>query len=148
MPRSVKAENNLGLAYEGLYRPEQAMQAYRQAIEWQKSDPHPSEQPLLNLGNLLLASGHPEEAIPYLRQAEELSPGDVKIHIAMGKLYQKQEAWEKAALEFQRAISITPKDAALHFQLGQIYRREGLSDQAKAEFALVTQLNGDHATTP
>jgi putative alpha-1,2-mannosidase len=50
MPGSVKAENNLGLAYQGLYQPEKAIAAYRQAIEWQKNDRQPSEQPYINPG--------------------------------------------------------------------------------------------------
>ena len=53
-PRSVKGENNLGLAYEALNRNDDAVTAYRTAIAWQRDDPAPSEQPLLNLAILLL----------------------------------------------------------------------------------------------
>ena len=34
-PRSVKAEDNLGLSYEGLNRTEEAIAAYRNAIAWE-----------------------------------------------------------------------------------------------------------------
>ena len=61
-PRSVKGENNLGLAYEALNRNDDAVQAYRTAIAWQKDDPAPSEQPLLNLAILLLHRNQVAEA--------------------------------------------------------------------------------------
>ena len=40
LARSVKAENNLGLSYEGLNRTEDAIAAYRQAIAWQQDESH------------------------------------------------------------------------------------------------------------
>ncbi|WP_433967502.1 tetratricopeptide repeat protein [Tunturiibacter gelidiferens] len=79
MPGSVKAENNLGLAYEGLYQPEKAIAAYRQAIEWQKNDQQPSEQPYINLGKLLVEEDHAEEGLPFLLRGEQLAPGDEKL---------------------------------------------------------------------
>lgn len=49
-PHHAKAENNLGLIFESEAKPEEAMQAYRKATEWQEQSAHPSEQPHLNLG--------------------------------------------------------------------------------------------------
>src|SRR5665213_1146546 len=55
-PGRLKVENNLGLAYEGLNRTDDAVIAYRQAIAWQaaNSPEKPSEQPLLNLAIVLI----------------------------------------------------------------------------------------------
>ena len=62
--QSVKAENNLGLALEGLTRDGEAEAAYRQALVWQDAGQagSASEQPLLNLAILLLHSLHTAEA--------------------------------------------------------------------------------------
>jgi len=38
-PKAVKAENNLGLAYEGMNQLDDAIKAYRQAIAWQDAGP-------------------------------------------------------------------------------------------------------------
>jgi hypothetical protein len=39
------------------------MAAYREAIEWQRDKPNPSEQPYINLGKLLMVGEHSEEAL-------------------------------------------------------------------------------------
>lgn len=140
MPQSVKAENNLGLAYEGHYEPEKAMAAYREAIEWQKDMPNPSEQPYINLGNLLMAGEHPEEALALLLKAEMISPKDEVTHVAIGKLYLKQAELKKAEEELRLAVEIAPKDAPAHYLLGRIYQNEGLVERANTEFALVAEL--------
>lgn len=146
MPRSVKAENNLGLALEGLNHPEEAIRVYRQAIAWQAGDEHPSEQPLLNLGVLLADRNALDEALPLLQKAEALAPTDGKIHAALGKLYARQLALPEAQKEFEQAVTAEPKDAALHFQLGQVYRKEGLQAQAKEELARAAALDGTHSS--
>ena len=143
MPQSVKAENNLGLAYEGLNRPEAAAAAYRQAIAWQREKPGPSEQPLLNLGTLLLDQTKPDEAAPLLKEAEELSPRDPKIHAALGKLYRMKNDLAAAQSEFEQAVALDPDSVGLHFQLGQIYRKEGFGTKAAAEFETVSRLGGN-----
>jgi tetratricopeptide (TPR) repeat protein len=148
MPGSVKAENNLGLAYEGLYQPEKATAAYRQAIEWQKNDRQPSEQPYINLGKLLIEKEHAEEALPYLLRAEELSPANEQTHVVIGGLYQKQGDLKKAQDELEQAVEITPKDAAAHFLLGRIYRSQGLLEKANTEFALVADLHKTQTAKP
>jgi tetratricopeptide (TPR) repeat protein len=148
MPGSVKAENNLGLAYEGLYQPEKAIAAYRQAIEWQKNDLQPSAQPYINLGKLLVEEDHADEGFPFLLRGEQLAPGDEKIHFLIGELYKRQGDLKKAQDELEEAVEIDPKDSAAHFLLGGVYRSEGLLDKANAEFALLDRLHqADHQTT-
>jgi Tfp pilus assembly protein PilF len=148
MPESVKTENNLGLALEGLYQPEQAAAAYRQAIEWQKDSLHPSEQPFLNLGKLLMDGAQTEAAATLLRRAEQLSPNEEEPHLGLGKLYSKQGDLKTAQDELQQAVAIAPNDVAAHFMLGRIYRNEGLVNQADLEFARVEQLNRADSSKP
>ncbi len=132
-PRWVKAEDNLGLAYEGLNQPEEAIKAYRQAIAWQQNDPHPSEQPLLNLAILLTDRNQLDEALALLQQAARLAPKDSKVHGALGKAYARRGALPQAQTELEQAVAGDPKNAGLHFQLGQVYRKQGLADRAAAE---------------
>ena len=147
-PQLVKAENNLGLAYEALNRPDDAVAAYRQAIAWQQASASPSEQPLLNLGTLLVDRYRLDEALPLLRQAVSIAPGNGKIHTALGKLYQRKGDLPHAQAEFEQAVALDPKSASLHFQLGQVYRRLGQKTKAAAEFAQASALDGAHSSDP
>lgn len=139
-PKSVKAENNLGLAFEGLNQPEQAMRCYREAIEWDKANPHRSEQPLLNLGILLTDRNQLDEALPLLQQAEALSPRDPKIHSSLGKLFARRNQLPQAQAELELAVNEDPENSALRFQLGQVYRRQGLTARATEELRKASEL--------
>jgi Flp pilus assembly protein TadD len=145
-PQSVKAENNLGLSYEGLNRTEDAIIAYRNAIKWQQDSPHPSEQPLVNLGIVLLHQGKLPAAEQLLTQAAAIAPRDPTIREQLGHLYLQLNQLGKAQEQFEQAIALNPENPALHFLLGRVYRAEGEDEKAKAEFARSTTLSGYHST--
>jgi Flp pilus assembly protein TadD len=145
-PRSVKGENNLGLAYEALNRNEDAVRAYRNAIAWQKDDPAPSEQPLLNLAILLQHRNQLPEAQQLLEQAAEIVPKDPRIHENLGQVYLHTDRVADAVKEFADAVRLEPQNPRYHYLLGQAYRRTGEEAQAKQEFARSAALNGAHST--
>lgn len=145
-PRSVKAENNLGLAYEALNRNDDAVRAYRTAIAWQKDDPAPSEQPLLNLAILLQHRNQLPEAQQLLEQAAKIAPKEPRIHENLGQVYLHTDRAGDAAKEFADAVRFAPQNPRYHYLLGQAYRRTGDEAQAKAEFARSAALNGAHST--
>ena len=141
-PKSVKAENNLGLSYEALNQVDAAMAAYRQAIEWQNQGPRDqlSEQPLLNLGIVLLHRNELTAAEPFLAKAATLAPKDPRIHEQLGHLYMQKADYVASERELQQACALDPKNSSLHFLLGQTYRHLGKLQDAKAEFAVSAQL--------
>lgn len=145
-PKSVKAENNLGLAYEAMNQVDAAMAAYRQAIEWQNqaSGDQMSEEPLLNLSVVLLHRGNLAEAEGLLTKAAVLAPKDPRIHEQLGHLYMQKAAYEAAERELRQACELDPKNSSLHFLLGQAYRHLGKLPEATAEFAVSAKL----ANTP
>jgi tetratricopeptide (TPR) repeat protein len=145
-PRDVKAEDNLGLSYAALERREDAMAAYRTAIDWQSDSIVKDAGPFIDRGTLLLEENHAKEAIPDLSQAVALSPQEFRAHRELGKAYAKTNELAKAQLELEKAVALEPQDAALHYVLGQIYRREGLLDKAKAEFARTAELNSNRSS--
>lgn len=144
-PKSVKAENNLGLAYEATNQVDAAVAAYRHAIEWQNQGPHDqlSEQPLLNLGIVLLHRGNLDEAEPLLVKAAALAPKDPRIHEQLGHLYMQKTDYGTAEHELQKACELDPKSSSLHYLLGQAYRHLGKAQEAKAEFAVSARLAND-----
>jgi Flp pilus assembly protein TadD len=146
-PRSVKGENNLGLSYEALNRNDDAVRAYRTAIAWQKDDPVPSEQPLLNLAILLQHRNQVPEAQQLLEQAVKIAPKEPRIHENLGQVYLHTDRAADAVKEFATAVHLAPSNPRYHFLLGQAYRRTGKDEQAKQEFARSAALNGAHSTT-
>lgn len=141
-PRLVKAENNLGVVYEGQNMPAKAIEAYKLAIAWQQADPHPSEQPLLNYGKLLLTQNHLDQALPLLRSAVAIAPNDVKCNEEFARALDKQGSFPDAIQSMANAVRLQPDSARLHFELGQIYRHAGQEDKARQELTLSQHLYG------
>jgi tetratricopeptide (TPR) repeat protein len=145
-PRDVKAEDNLGLSYQGLGRNEEAAAAFRQAIDWQAGSALKDPGPYINLGALLIETGKPEEALPLLLQAKAIASRDVKARRELGKAYMALNRLDDAKPELVRAVELAPESAPAHFVLGQLYRKLGMVDKAKVEFSRYAELNGTHST--
>lgn len=139
-PHNARAENNIGLIYESSAKPEEALAAYRQAVEWQQGSSRPSEQPYLNLGNLLLTLEKPEEALPVLEKAVSLAPGNSLCHLKLGMVYLRLNRMSDAHKELQEAVRQNPNDAVAHYQLGRYYKQIKKLDEAKAEFQRVEEI--------
>jgi Flp pilus assembly protein TadD len=146
-PRSIKGEDNLGLAYEALNRNDEAVHAYRTAIALQKDDPAQSEQPLLNLAILLLHRNQVEEAEQLLEQAAKIAPKEPRIHENLGQAYLRTGRAADAVKEIAAAVTLAPENPRYHYLLGQAYRRQGDDAHAKQEFARSAALNGSHSTS-
>jgi tetratricopeptide (TPR) repeat protein len=147
-PGSVKVENNLGLAYEGLNRTDDAVTAYRQAIAWQDaSSPQKlSEQPLLNLGIVLLHRGELAEAQSLMLRAVAIAPRDPRIQEQLGQIYMQQGNFSEAQKHLEVATRLDPEKSNLHFLLGQAYRHLGRQQEAKTEFDAAARLANSSAT--
>lgn len=143
-PRSVLTQDNLGLALQGLNKPDEAIAAYREALAWQAGAAHPSAEPALNLGILLTDRGQLAEARQLLEQAEALAPSEPRVHTALGKLYARLGELPKAQTELEQAATASPTDASLHFQLGQVLRREGKAGESAAELRKAASLEKEH----
>ena len=141
-PASAKAENNLGLTFEGLNRVDDAISAYRKAVAMQAASSHPSEQPLLNLARVLIDRNQLDECQQLLQQAQQIAPHDWKILAQFGRLYTEKGDLSAARNVLEQAVTIEPQRGALHFQLGQVYKKSGEFEKAKTEFATTERLMG------
>jgi tetratricopeptide (TPR) repeat protein len=145
-PKSVKAEDNLGLSYQGLGRFDDAIAAYRTAIAWQAGTKQKDSGPYVDLGTLFVDNDRPREAIPELLNAIALAPDDERAHRELGKAYLHIDDLGKAQVELERAVQLAPRNAPAHFMLAQVYRRRGLADKAKEESERYIALAGAHST--
>jgi tetratricopeptide (TPR) repeat protein len=141
-PQNVKAEDNLGLSYEGLNRTEEAFAAYRTAIEWEANAVEKNSGPFLDLGSLLVETGRVEEGLPHLLEAVRLSPEDYRTHRQLGKAYTRLNQLDKARIELEKAVELAPQNAPVHFMLSQVYRKQGLMDKVKLETDRYAALTG------
>ena len=147
-PRSAKTLNNLGLTLEAMNRPTQALTSYARAIAEQGSAPHPSEQPLLNQGALLITLNRGPEAIAPLRRAIEIAPACVRCHEELARALAATGQLPPAIEQLNLAIRLEPTNPRLHFQLGRTLRRAGLTQQGDAELKQSAALYGTHSSVP
>jgi Flp pilus assembly protein TadD len=145
-PHDIKAENNLGLSYQGLNRTEEAKQAYQNAIAWQKDSPYKDAQPFLNSGILLLEQDQPSQALPYLENAAALAPHNPKVLEQLGRAYDLLGMREKARRALETAVALAPNASGLHYKLGQVYRSEGKNQLAQQQFDICARLNSTHSS--
>jgi len=146
-PQNVKSEDNLGLAYAGLNRANDAVAAYRSAIEWQKDAPTKNPGPFIDLADLLLDQNRTDEAVPYLREAIQIAPKDSKAHELLGKAYLRLDKFPLAQEELEEAAQLAPQNANLPCMLGPIYRKQGLIEKANRVIERCAFLNGTHSST-
>lgn len=146
-PRNIKAETNVGLSYEALERPDEAAQAFQNAISWQAEASAKDPEPFIELGHLYVNQNQPEKAVPYLTQSIAILPKVSKAHEELGKAYSLLNKFPEAQAELEKAIELTPQAPNLHCLLAPVYRKQGLADKAKAEFDRCTTLSGTHSTS-
>ena len=116
------------------------MEAYRKAITWQENNQHPSEQPYVNLGNLLMEQGQTKEALALLERAVALAPNDAFCHMTLGVAYRQGGKLDQAQRELEAATRLEPDNPTAHYQLGRLYKEQHALDRAQAEFEKTAEL--------
>ncbi len=106
--------------------PEEAMAAYRQALELEPglADAH------LNLGRLLHERAETAEAEKHYRRAQELLPEDPTPAYNLGVALQDQKKLEEAARAYEAALVNDPTLADAHYNLAGIYEDLGEPEAA------------------
>jgi Flp pilus assembly protein TadD len=145
-PKNVKTEDNLGLAFAGLGRADDALAAYHTAMEWQTDAPAKNPGPFIDLADLLLDQNRSAEAIPYLHEAIQIAPHDSKAHELLGKAYSRLDRLAEAQAELEKAAELAPQNANLPCMLGPIYRKQGLTEKARLALDRCASLNGTHSS--
>ncbi len=138
-PNLVNALNNLGMAYNGQKKYEEALKILKRLL---KIDPDHIEAHT-NLGMAYQGLGRLDEAVAEYEQALARKSHRIKFRAAtryrLGTIYQKQQRLDRAADEFRRALSIDSTYLPTHFSLGEIHALQG--DTARAIASYETFLN-------
>jgi tetratricopeptide (TPR) repeat protein len=141
-PHDPKAEDYLGLILESENRKEDAIQAYKASIAWQKESGRASEHPYLHLAMLYDAQGKSELAIEPLVEGLKINPQSALLYDRLGQVYLHLKRYQEAREKLEKALKLDPRNAGAHFQLGRAYRQLGLQEQAKTEFTKAQELFG------
>jgi tetratricopeptide (TPR) repeat protein len=132
-PALVRAHDNLGLCYEALNQPEEAIGHYREAIRLNRVDTKTaSPWPALNLGILLRTRGDLDEAERLFREGLTIDRRFAPGHYQLGAVLEERGRLDDAVGSFRQAISLDESYAEAYYALSRIYRRRGQTAEADA----------------
>jgi tetratricopeptide (TPR) repeat protein len=94
------------------------------------------DDPDLNyfLGDTLLNSQNPQQAIPYLEKAIRRNPQLLGAQKSLGLAYMQTGQAAKAISHLKQALPID-EDGSVHYQLGRAYQLQGQQELARVMFA-------------
>jgi superkiller protein 3 len=130
----------LGYAYAGLKRPDDAKQEFSRAIVL---DPKMAAA-YQNLGLLLMDSDPAGAASAFLRESE-LQPTESRPRILAGLSLEQSGKFPEAVEQYRAALAISPKDYEAHFGLGRTLIRSNDAAGAEEQFRAAIALRGDSA---
>nr|WP_281376803.1 tetratricopeptide repeat protein [Edaphobacter lichenicola] len=122
------------------------MEAYRKAEALQQGSASQSEQPLLNLGLLLLDRNQPQEAAEKLARAAAIAPSCAQCQEALGQALLALNRLPEAEAALEKAVALEPKNPRFHFVLGRAYKQSGEVEKSRIELQRSTELYGSHST--
>jgi Flp pilus assembly protein TadD len=135
------AHFQLGYAYVGLKRPEDAKKEFLQAVTL---DPKMAAAHL-NLG-LVLMDKDPANAAEAFQHAAELQPTESRPRFLAGYCLEQVGKLPEAVQEYRAALKLSPKDYETHFALGRVLA-QSTDDAAGAaeQFREAVAARGDSA---
>jgi tetratricopeptide (TPR) repeat protein len=143
-PDFAEAHNNLGVAYAGQGRLDDAIGEFEEAIEKAALDDLNRANVYYNLGLCYVKKGETDEAIKALQEAVNLRDNYAPAHYWLGCAYYAQDELDEAVEEYQQAIELEPDHADAHFNLGVIYHDQSDLDRALKELRETIELRPDH----
>jgi tetratricopeptide (TPR) repeat protein len=132
-PNSARAQLNVGNVARREGRLNDAMAAYKKALEIDPDYP----DAMSNLAWIYASQGRIHDALPLVQRALELAPDNVNLINNLGMIYFEQKRYDDAASLFERALKIDPRQSIAHYNLGIIRYREGDLSAASAHFQRV-----------
>ena len=142
-PHFAETENNLGVVLAESGQLEEAIAAYRRALQIQPNLPAAHN----NLGRALATAGRFEDAIVAHRRALELAPDFHDAFYRLGIALSGQGAVEEAICAYRQALDLKSDSPAVHHALGTALARLGRYPEAIAAYQQALQLMPDLAET-
>lgn len=145
-PEMARAYDNLGLCYYQQNQNALAVESYRKAIDLDRSSPHPSAWPYLNLAITLELMDQSKQAETNLRAAIQLDPKFAEAHFQLGNVLERMGQANAAVGEFRDAANLDPNYAEPHYALARMYRKLGQESAAREEVQTYVRLHSRSKT--
>lgn len=143
-PHNLKAQENLGLAYDATHRTDKAEEALRTAAAW--ADPSGSDEwPFLDWGSFLLDQDRAAEAVGPLRVASQIRHDCVPCHERLGRALLATHDTAGGLQELAVATQLDPKNPKMHYEYGRALRQAGQLEHAQQELSLSQTLYSAHS---
>lgn len=146
--KSLELNPNLwgSFAYLGMIEADggqasQAIEDYKRALAIE--DQSPVTHYLLAEAYGKLTPPNESEAESHLKRAMELEPGLMQAHLALGKLYARQQRLAEAATQLELVLKADPKLAEAYYQLGRVYLRQKRQKEGEELLARFQQLSAE-----
>jgi len=117
-------------------KPEEAVEAYKQAAMLQPKDPEPH----LAAGQLLEKEQHFADAEQEYRQALALDSNSADALTGLANIYMRGRRFPEAEQILRKLAAARPEDVAVHMQLGRVLAASGKKDEAIAELEAASKL--------
>ncbi|HYU99817.1 MAG TPA: trypsin-like peptidase domain-containing protein [Pyrinomonadaceae bacterium] len=131
----------LGLVYRDWGRPDDEIQAYKQAIRLRQDYTSAYER----LGSRYLKSKKYPEAVDVFKQISVLKPGDANAPNSMGEAYLEMGKLPEAVEAFRQAIRLKPDFGKAYYNLGRSQLALGNRDGALEQYNILQNLDQDWA---
>jgi tetratricopeptide (TPR) repeat protein len=128
-PQSAGMHFNLGLAFQALGQPNEAVRQFQQAMELR--GPRTSPLDWIQLGTAQQAGGDSKEAENSFLKGLSLDPTLAQGHFELGKLYFQQAAYDRAEKSLEKAIQLDPRLLGAYYQYGLVCMRNGRPERGK-----------------
>jgi tetratricopeptide (TPR) repeat protein len=141
-PAFVRAHDNLGLCYEALNQPDDAIRHYQEAVRLNRTAGDTrSGWPPLNLGILLRSRGDLDEAEKLFREALTYDRRFAPAHYQLGAVLETRERLNDAVKALRDATAADATYAEAYYALSRIYRRQGRTAEADKAMQTFKQLH-------
>ncbi len=128
-PKSADLHFNLGLIFQSLGEPSEAVRCFQKAITLRGSEVKALDW--IQLGTAQQSSGSPKEAESAFLNGLNRDPGLAQGHFELGKLYLQRSDYERAEQSLEKAIQLDPKLLGAYYQLGLACLRTGKTEKGK-----------------
>ena len=140
---NLYALNHLGLAYKQLQRFDEAIEVLHTALSFDPRCERPESENLHNyLGLIYLERGEIGEAIAELRESTRLFPSDIWAREQLAALFENQQRYFEAQLQYQQILEIDP-DNLLALTRLQAFAQQNFGPTEVAEVPPVMLLSPD-----
>ncbi len=130
---------NLAAIYLSQGKTEESLSQLRIAVESNKDNPNPASV----LGEYLERLGKLPESEKSFKNALDIDEKHAPTHYRLGRLFIKQNAFDKAQIHLKRAAELAPKEATYLEELANEEKRRGNSMEAIALYERISLLQPD-----